>query len=156
MRGFLCDAVSALSNARFSRTPLGQNRRVSNGRPKMHRQHHNLTFTPEPFERLHVQAAKTQLRTLQMRKLLSAAVISAACVLVSFTASAAIKHHRHHQYDSQAAAAGNAARPRIACTITGCIPVPPGCHAEMGRTPNGTPTSFDVVVCGSHTLYGNR
>lgn len=91
-----------------------------------------------------------------MQRLLSAAVIAAAVLLSSLPAGAAIKHHRHHGYVSQPAVRPEAAQPEIACTKGGCIPVPPGCHAAMGRSPNGTPTSFDVAVCGDYTLYGNR
>ena len=91
-----------------------------------------------------------------MERLLSAAAISAAVVAAALPADAAVKHHRHHHDVWRPAAHAYAARPEIACTITGCIPVPPGCHAEMGRSPNGTPTSFDVIVCGGSTLYGIR
>lgn len=91
-----------------------------------------------------------------MESLLSAAAISAAVLVGALPANAAVKHHRHQHYVSQPAAHADAARPEIACTVTGCIPVPPGCHAEMGRTPNGIPTSFDVIVCGNSTLYGIR
>jgi hypothetical protein len=90
-----------------------------------------------------------------MQRLLSAAVVAAALLLGGLPAGAAIKHHRHHGYVSPAVHA-QAAQPEIACTKGGCIPVPPGCHAAMGRSPNGTPTSFDVAVCGDYTLYGNR
>jgi len=90
-----------------------------------------------------------------MERLLAAAAISAAVLVAALPANAAVKHRNHH-YVSRPAAHPYAARPEIACTITGCIPVPPGCHAEMGRSPNGTPTSFDVIVCGRSTLYGNR
>jgi hypothetical protein len=91
-----------------------------------------------------------------MQKLLAAAATCAAVLLATFPADAAIKHHRHQHYASPPATHAYAARPEIACTKTGCIPVPPGCHAQIGRTPNGTPTSFDVAVCGNYTLYGNR
>jgi hypothetical protein len=36
------------------------------------------------------------------------------------------------------------------------MPVPRGCHPEMGYTPGGTPTGFDVAVCPNYTLYGNH
>ena len=49
-----------------------------------------------------------------------------------------------------------AGQQQIACTVVGCIPVPRGCHPEMGYTPGGTPTGFDVAVCPNYTLYGNR
>jgi hypothetical protein len=45
---------------------------------------------------------------------------------------------------------------QIACTIVGCIHIPPECHPEMGYTNDGTPTGFDIVVCpGAAPLYGN-
>jgi hypothetical protein len=91
-----------------------------------------------------------------MQRLISAAAIAAVVLLVGLPASAAIKHHRHYGYGPSPAAHAQAAQPEIACTKGGCIPVPPGCHAAIGRTPNGTATSFDVAVCGDYTLYGNR
>jgi len=75
--------------------------------------------------------------------------------LASMPAVAASKHHRHH-YVSQAARGAYAAQPQIACTVVGCMPVPRGCHREMGYTPGGTPTGFDVAVCPNYTLYGNH
>jgi len=38
----------------------------------------------------------------------------------------------------------------------GCLPVPRGCDPEMGYTPWGTPTGFDVMACPNYTLYGFR
>ena len=35
---------------------------------------------------------------------------------------------------------------QIACTVAGCQRIPPQCHPEMGYTPSGIPTGFDVVV----------
>jgi hypothetical protein len=40
-----------------------------------------------------------------------------------------------------------AAEPHIACTVLGCIPVPPQCGQTYGRTKRGTPTGYDVIVC---------
>ena len=76
-------------------------------------------------------------------------VVSAAVVLAlaSMSASAAPMHKRHTK-------AATAAQPQIACTVVGCIPVQRGCHPEMGYTPNGLPTGFDVVACPNYTLYG--
>lgn len=91
-----------------------------------------------------------------MKRFLSAVAICAAALVAVLPAQAAAKRHPHHRSVSQPAPHAYAARPQMACTITGCIPVPLGCHAEMGRSPNGTPTSFDVVVCGNSTLYGIR
>jgi len=59
---------------------------------------------------------------------------------------------RHPKRDTDAA---TAAQPQIACTVVGCIPVPRGCHPEMGYTSGGTPTGFDVAVCPNYTLYGH-
>ena len=42
------------------------------------------------------------------------------------------KHERPHQ---------------IACTVTGCHPIPAHCHPEMGYNIDGIPTGFDIVVC---------
>jgi hypothetical protein len=36
---------------------------------------------------------------------------------------------------------------QIACTITGCHPIPARCHPEMGYTIDDVPTGFDIVVC---------
>jgi hypothetical protein len=36
---------------------------------------------------------------------------------------------------------------QIACTIIGCIRIPPECHPEMGYNLDGIPTGFDIVVC---------
>jgi hypothetical protein len=82
------------------------------------------------------------------------ASLAAALVVAAIPASAATKHHRH--YVSHAARGAYASQPQIACTVVGCMPIPRGCHPEMGYTPNGTPTGFDVAVCGNTTLYGNR
>ena len=77
-------------------------------------------------------------------------VTAAALALASISAGAEPARHKRH---TKAAAA---AQPQIACTVVGCIPVPRGCHPEMGYTPGGTPTGFDVAVCPNYTLYGNR
>jgi hypothetical protein len=58
---------------------------------------------------------------------------------------------RDHKRQTKSA---TAAQPQIACTVVGCMPVPRGCHPEMGYTPGGTPTGFDVAVCPNYTLYG--
>jgi len=76
--------------------------------------------------------------------LVSAVVLALALM----SASAEPTHRKHHTKA--------AAQPQIACTVVGCMPVPRGCHPEMGYTPGGTPTGFDVAVCPNYTLYGNR
>ena len=75
-------------------------------------------------------------------------VTAIVLALALIPASGASRHHKSH------AKAATAAQPQIACTVVGCIPVPRGCHSEMGYTPGGTPTGFDVAVCPSYTLYG--
>jgi hypothetical protein len=78
-------------------------------------------------------------------------VVSAVMLaLALMSASASPAHHKRQ------AKAVTAAQPQIACTVVGCVPVPRGCHPEMGYTPSGTPTGFDVAVCPNYTLYGNH
>ena len=36
---------------------------------------------------------------------------------------------------------------QIACTVTGCQPVPAGCHPEIEYNFDGIPTGFDMIVC---------
>ena len=75
-------------------------------------------------------------------------VITAIFLALAVTpASAASKHKPHTQ-------AATAPKQQIACTVVGCMPVPRGCHPEIGYTPWGTPTGFDVEVCPNYTLYG--
>lgn len=89
-----------------------------------------------------------------MQRFVHLVTIAAAALLASAPASAAKKHHRARV--SPSAHAAYASQPQIACTVVGCIPIPRHCHPEMGYTPNGTPTGFDVAVCGNTTLYGLR
>jgi len=58
-------------------------------------------------------------------------------------AGAATKHRRH------AAQAKRVAQPpaQIACTVIGCVPVPPGCGQTAGRSWSGMPTGGDIIVC---------
>jgi len=78
-------------------------------------------------------------------------VVSAVVLALAFMpASAAPAQQKRH------AKAAAAAQPQIACTVVGCMPVPRGCHPEMGYTSGGTPTGFDVAVCPNYTLYGNH
>ncbi len=76
-------------------------------------------------------------------------VTIAVLALALVPTSAAPRHHSRH------AKAPTAAKPQIACTVVGCMPVPRECHPEMGYTMDGTPTGFDVIVCPNYTLYGN-
>jgi hypothetical protein len=77
-------------------------------------------------------------------------VATVVFALVSMPASAASKHHKGKTKTA------NAPQTEVACTVVGCAPVPRGCHREMGYTPGGTPTGFDVAACPGYTLYGNR
>ena len=77
-------------------------------------------------------------------------VTAVVLALALMPASAASRHNKRH---SQAA---TAAQPQIACTVVGCTSVPRGCHPEMGYTPDGIPTGFDVVTCPNYTLYGRN
>ena len=78
-------------------------------------------------------------------------IVSAVVLaLALMSASAAPTQHERH---TKAAAA---TQPANSCTVVGCMPVPRGCHPEMGYTPGGTPTGFDVAVCPNYTLYGNH
>ena len=95
-------------------------------------------------------------------KTISPLLAVAALIVLALPASAASAHHyRHHDAHShraipRRAGGAYADQPQIACTVAGCNPVPRGCHPEMGYTPDGTPTGFDVAVCGNTTYYGYR
>jgi hypothetical protein len=71
-----------------------------------------------------------------------------AALAIPMSAQAATKHHRvtHQTLASQ---------PQIACTDVGCLPVPRGCHPTGGKTFDGLPTGFDVMVCPDGTRYGH-
>ena len=77
-------------------------------------------------------------------------VTATVLALALIPASASPMHHK------RPTKAATAAQPQIACTVVGCIPVPRGCHPEMGYTPGVTPTVFDVSLCPNYTLYGNH
>jgi hypothetical protein len=76
-------------------------------------------------------------------------VVTAVVLALALIPASAASKKRHTK-------PATAAQPQIACTVVGCNPVPRGCHPEMGYTPGGTPTGFDVAVCPNYTLYGNR
>jgi hypothetical protein len=62
--------------------------------------------------------------------------------------------------DAASRKASRAQQPQgqIACTTAGCLRVPPGCRPAPGRTFNGDPSGFDVMVCGGgrggYSMYG--
>ncbi len=66
-------------------------------------------------------------------------LILAAALLVAIPATATAKAKKpvKHQQPQQ----------QIACTVIGCVPVPPGCGQRPGRSWSGTPTGGDVIVC---------
>jgi hypothetical protein len=39
------------------------------------------------------------------------------------------------------------AQGQIACTVSGCVTMPGGCRRVPGRTPDGSPSGFDRIVC---------
>jgi hypothetical protein len=82
-------------------------------------------------------------------KTIVSVVTAVVLALALMPASAAPKQQKRHPKAATA-------QPQIACTVVGCMPVPRGCHPEMGYTPGGTPTGFDVAVCPNYTLYGYR
>ena len=77
-------------------------------------------------------------------------LFAAALALLAVPAEAAKKRHPK--------GSGYSAQPQIACTQYGCMPVPQGCRRAPGRTLDGAPSGFDVIVCngGAYTLYGRR
>lgn len=69
-----------------------------------------------------------------------------ALLVIPLSAQAATVHHKTHVSQSQA---------QIACTEVGCLPVPRGCTPTGGKTLDGMPTGFDVMVCPDGTRYGH-
>jgi hypothetical protein len=76
-----------------------------------------------------------------------------AVLALPAAANAATRHRVHHHAGYGAYAR---VQPQIACTQFGCLPVHRGCYPTGGRTLSGDPTGFDVEVCPTGTLYGNR
>jgi hypothetical protein len=75
-------------------------------------------------------------------------LLAAVLATIALPASAAPRKHSR--------APGPQAQ--IACTAVGCLPVPQGCHPAPGRTFDGSPSGFDVMVCGGgrYSMYGQR
>jgi hypothetical protein len=76
------------------------------------------------------------------RKLLSAAITSATVLGVAYTPAIAAPRHHHmvRRYPGlEAPPVRFYPQQRIACTVLGCNPVPPGC-STYERT-------YDIVVC---------
>lgn len=73
-------------------------------------------------------------------------IVAAAAIPISAQAATV---HRH------ALRQAPAYQPQIACTDVGCLPVPRGCFPTGGKTFDGLPTGFDVVVCPGGTRYGH-
>jgi hypothetical protein len=82
---------------------------------------------------------------IDMRKTIVLAAISAGLLvaLAPSIADAATPKRHHRQV------AHRVAQPQqqIACTVIGCVPVPPGCGQTPGKTWSGSPTGGDVIVC---------
>jgi hypothetical protein len=71
-----------------------------------------------------------------------------AALTIPMSAQAATMHH-------SATHKARASQAQIACTDVGCLPVPGGCFPTGGKTFNGSPTGFDVMVCPDGTRYGH-
>jgi hypothetical protein len=68
-------------------------------------------------------------------------ILAAALVFVSVgVADASSTRNKHRKRVAQPPA-------QIACTVIGCVPVPPGCGQTGGRTRGGSPTGGDIIVC---------
>ena len=109
--------------------------------------------TAEIASRLGVKVTNTRVLAYKIRIAMKTIIPVFSVFVLAFalmSASAAPMHHNRHTK------AATGAPPQIACTVVGCMPVPRGCHPEMGYTPDGTPTGFDVAVCPNYTLYGNH
>lgn len=74
------------------------------------------------------------------RKLAVLSVSIAAAIMVAQPADAA-RRVRHHY------APAAAPERRIACTVLGCMSIPPECQPVAGKTPGGIPTGYDVIAC---------
>jgi hypothetical protein len=83
---------------------------------------------------------------------MKALAIAAALALAAVPTEAASNKQTSKRDRAQAP------QPRIACTVVGCLPVPPGCYPASGLRSDGTPTGYDVMVCGggAYTIYGYR
>ena len=70
--------------------------------------------------------------------------IIAAIAIAGSAANAAPAKTAHHRHATHPVAQ---AQEHIACTVLGCMPVPPQCGQTYGRTPGGIPTGYDVILC---------
>ncbi len=77
-------------------------------------------------------------------------LLASLAIALAVPAQAAPKHKRHYQPRQT-----QTYQPQIACTDVGCLPVPRGCYPTGGRTLDGTPSGFDVMVCPNGVRYGN-
>ena len=85
---------------------------------------------------------------------MKALALALAVLVVSFAAQAATKQHTRHHV-SKPARGTYASQPQIACTQVGCLPVL-GCYPQGGKTFDGDPSGFDVMVCPGGDMYGHR
>jgi hypothetical protein len=67
-------------------------------------------------------------------------ICALAAGALAATAGPAAAAKKRHVYRAQSGG-------QIACTVAGCHRIPPQRHPQMGYTPWGTPTGFDIVVC---------
>jgi hypothetical protein len=83
---------------------------------------------------------------------MKALALALAVLVIPVAAQAATKHHCTHHMSQQARGSYAA---QIACTQAGCLPVPPNCYPTEGKTFDGLPSGFDVMVCPGGTRYGH-
>ena len=81
-------------------------------------------------------------------------IIGAAIALGLWSGADRAAAHATNQGTTLSAAAKKSSPSRdrrepgqIACTVSGCNPIPPGCHPETGYNWDGIPTGFDIIVC---------
>jgi len=70
-----------------------------------------------------------------MKPLLALAVVTSL-----LTAGPALAKARHWRAPAQP-------QREIACTMIGCVPVPPGCWQRPARSWTGEPLGMDLIVC---------
>ena len=89
-----------------------------------------------------------------MKQTVLSIIVGAAIAFGLWSEAARAAAHATNQWTTLSAAAKKSSPSRqrrepgqIACTVSGCNPIPPGCHPETGYNWDGIPTGFDIVVC---------
>jgi hypothetical protein len=76
-----------------------------------------------------------------MKRKLALLSVSIVAVLMTVPSADAARRVRHHFVSAPAP------QRQIACTVLGCMSIPPACQPVAGKTPGGIPTGYDVIVC---------